>query len=176
MNYIHRFELLLRYNYYVDLYPWRFFFIIFTPYIACIISLFIMPQEYRINFVPFFIIASIIIIGSMMLRQADMMFPLTNDSKRMEEVRKFFTNKWFIRGRNQYVYIKQIDDIHIGLYIYNPSGSFRVKEYNCGEFSYYKSYWGEWNLSTTIPASKQDIEKHNLIWLEAKILLGQENG
>jgi len=175
MNYARRYELLLRYNYFVDLYPWHFLFIIFIPYLICITLLLIMPREYSINFVPFYVIASMILIGFVILRRPNITFSLTDNSKRMDERRKVFIDKWLIKGRNQYIYIKQIDDICICLYIYNSSRYFRVKEYNYEEFSYYKSYWGQWNLSSTIPASKQDIKKHNLIWLEAKILLGQKN-
>ncbi len=176
MSYVRRFELFLRYNRYIDLHPTRFLIILFTPYLACILSLFLIPNEYRIKLIPIYILCSIVVIISMILRQTNITFSLTDDSKRMNERRLVFSNKWLKRGTSRFMYIKPIDNMHIDIYHYNLPDSYQVKEYQLPEFSYYKSYWGDWDLSSTIPASKEDIEKHNLSWLEAKILLGQKNG
>jgi len=175
MNYARRFEFLLRYNYFIDLHPFRFLLIILTPYVVCILSLFLLPIEYRTALIPVYIICSFGIIFPMILRQTNITFSLTNDSKRMNDRRSVFLNKWLKRGRTRYMYIKPMDDIYIHIYSYNPPGSYQVKEYQLPEIFYYKSYWGEWDLASTIPASEKEIKEHNLIWLEAKILLGKQN-
>lgn len=175
MNYARRFEFLLRYNYYIDLHPIKSLLFIFTPFVFSLSLMFIFP-DIKIYFVPAYILSSIFLIFLMIIRQTDITFSLTNDSKRMNERRLVFSNKWLKRGTSRFIYIKPIDDMHIDIYHYNLPNSYQVKEYQLPEFSYHKSYWGEWNLTSTVPASKEDIEKHNLSWLEAKILLGQENG
>ncbi len=175
MKYAKKYELLLRYNYFIDLHPIKAMIIIFIPYLISLSTMFIFP-DYKIKFIPLYILSSLFVIVSMILRQTDITFSLNNDSKKMYERRSVLSNKWLRRGTSRFIYIKPIDNMHINIYHYNIPESYQVQDLMLPEFSSYKSHWGEWNMSSTIPASKQDIEKHNLSWLEAKILLGQENG